>query len=145
MSLHNANKVLMGSVQSGHKEVINRVGTVAAGYVCHQKSDGTASVAKADGAKIGVSLGKDLSNTNRTAICSKGLGVPVVLKSGFNPTIGAVVSFDDTAGYATGDGTKTATAAVYKTGRIGGSGVDGGVAEDGSSVGAAYIDFPGGL
>lgn len=142
---HNPNEVLMGSTRSSIKEVSNHVGAIAAGTGVRLKSDDTISTAKADGALIGISLGKDLSDTNKTAICRKGLRVPVLLKSGFNPTVGAVVELDDSTGLATGDGSKTAVNAVFHTGRLGGSGVDAGVAEDGTAVGVALIDFPGGL
>lgn len=145
MPHHDPNKVLMGTTKSNIREVVNYPGSVAAGIAVREKSDGTLSTVKADGSLKGVSLGGDLSNAGRTAVAVSGLGVPIQLKSGFNPTIGAVVEIDDATGLATGDGTKTATAAVYASGRIGGSGVDAGVAEDGSSVGVAFIDMPGGL
>jgi hypothetical protein len=150
--MHDASKALMGSTSSSMKEVTNYPTTTAleAGLVAHLKSDETVTKAKADGQPVGVSLGKDLSDTGRTAVCRKGLGVPVKLKASFNPTIGAVVYIDDAEGYATGDGTKTAVNAVYASGRLGGSGATGGIAEGSSSdaspsVGVALIDFPGGL
>lgn len=143
---HNANQVLMGTTRSNVKEVTSARGTYAAGIAVRQKSDGTLSVTKADGSWLGVSLGVDLSNTDKIAVVRKGLQVPVQLKAGFNPTIGAVVEFDDATGLATGDGTKTASNAVFATGRLGGSGADNGIAENGgSNVGVALIDFPGGL
>lgn len=143
---HNASQVLMGTTQSSIKEVTNHVGTYAAGIAVRQKSDGTLSITKADGGLLGISLGSDLADTNRIAVCRKGLRVPVQLKAGFNPTVGAVVEIDDATGLATGDGTKTATAAIYNTGRLGGSGATGGIAENGgSAVGVALVDFIGGL
>lgn len=143
---HNANQVLMGTTQSNIKEVTNHVGTYAAGIAVRQKSDGALSITKADGSLLGISLGSDLSDTNRIAVCRKGLRVPVQLKAAFNPTIGAVVEIDDATGLATGDGTKTATAATYVTGRLGGSGATGGITENGGAyVGVALIDFIGGL
>lgn len=148
---HNTSKVQMGTTQSSYKEVTNYPGSAVleAGLVAHAKSDGTVTKAKADGSPVGVSLGKDLAHTTRTAVVRKGLRVPLKLKSGFNPTIGAAVEIDDAEGYGTGDGTRTAVNAVYATGRIGGSGATGGVAEDATtdtgSVGVALIDFPGGL
>lgn len=142
---HNPNQVLMGTVYGEYREVVPHRGTIAAGTIVRRKSDGTLTTTKADGEFFGVSLGRDLSNAGYSAICVKGLGVPVMLKSGYNPTIGATVEVDDSSGLATGDGSKTATAATFRTGRIGGSGVNGGVQEDGSSVGVALIDMPGGL
>lgn len=148
---HNTSKVLMGSTASSVKESTNYPGSAVleAGLVAHLKSDGSVTKAKADGSPVGVSLGKDLADTLRTAVCRKGLGVPLKLKAGFNPTIGAAVLIDDAEGYGTGDGTNTAVNAVYASGRIGGSGATGGVAEgattDTGTVGVALIDFPGGL
>ena len=144
--MHNASQVLMGTTQSNIKEVTNYVGAYAAGIAVRQKADGTLSITKADGSLVGVSLGWDLSDTNRNAVARKGLRVPVQLASGFNPVVGAVVEIDDATGLATGTGTKTATAATYATGRVGGTGVAGGIAENGgAAVGVALIDFPGGL
>lgn len=142
---HSTSKVQMGSVTSSERTVINNIGTRAAGLVVRKKSDGTMSITKADGEIMGVSLGRDLSNGGYTAVCKAGLGVPVQLKAGFDPTIGAVVSIDDATGLAAGDGTRTATAAVYASGRIGGTGVNGGQQEDGTTVGAALVDIPGGF
>lgn len=141
---HDSSKILMGSTQSNHREVMNRVGSIAAGKVVRLKSDDTISVAKADGEILGVSLGKDLSNTNRTAYVNDGLAVPIALKSGFtDPAIGAQVAIDDTTGEAvayTGSG-NTYVNAKYV------SGAKTAVLEDGTEVatGAAYIDMQGGL
>lgn len=147
---HNANKVLMGATRSSVKESTNYPTTTVleAGLVAHLKSDGLVTKALADGSPVGVSLGKGLSDTGRTVVCRKGLGVPLKLKTGFNPTIGAAVEIDDAEGYGTGDGSKTAVNAVYASTRLG-TLVSGGIAEgdtttDGS-VGVALIDFPGGL
>lgn len=150
---HNANKVLMGATQSSVKEVTNYASPsnvpLEAGLVAHLKSDSTVTKAKADGSPVGVSLGKDLSDIGRTAVARKGLRVPLKLKAGFNPTVGAAVLIDDAEGYGTGDGTNTAVNATYATGRLGGSGATGGIAEGATSdvgtIGVALIDFPGGL
>lgn len=145
MTNQNTSQVAMGSTGSSVKEVTNHIGERAAGLVLRLKSDDTLSITKADGNLLGVSLGKSLSDTARTAVCRKGLRVPVQLKAGFDPDIGAVVSVDDATGLAAGDGTRTAVNAHYVTGRIGGTGVNGGQQEDGTTVGVAMIDFPGGL
>ena|SRR5690606_26646920 len=138
-------KVLMGSVGSNIKEVTSNVGNIEAGLCVRLGSDG--SISATSGTPIGVSLGKDLSDTNKTAICRKGLRVPVKLTSGFNPTVGAQVFFVNATGLAgASDGVNTTGVnATYSTGRIGGSGVDAGISETGEAVGVAYIDFPGGL
>ena len=150
---HDATHALMGATGSSHKEVTNLKGAtvIEAGLRVCLKNDGTPSIAKSDGAPIGISLGRDLSDSGRTVVCRKGLKVPVKLASGFNPAIGAQVAISDTTGEAktyTGSGDSYINA-VYGTGRLGGSGATGGVAEtattDSGTVGVALIDFPGGV
>ncbi len=148
--MHDATKVLMGSTQSSAKEVTNHLGSVTtfeAGVACRLKSDDTLSLAQSDGELIGISLGRSLSNTGRVAIARKGLRVPILLTSGFDPAIGAVVAISDTTGLAkayTGSGDRYVNA-VYVSGRLGGTGVNNGIGEDGVMKGVALIDFPGGL
>ena len=147
---HSTTKVLMGSTKSSVKEVSNHIGSIDAGIAVRLKSDNTISIAAADGALLGISLGKDLSDIGRTAICRKGLGIPLKLTAAFDPTVGAVVNISDTTGLGIASGAgATAVNAVYVSGRIGGTGVTGGVVEGATSetgtVGVAYIDFPGGL
>jgi len=139
---HNPNQALMGATQSSVKEVTNEKGSIEAGLAVRLKSDGTLSVAKSDGELLGISLGRDLSDIGRTAICRKCLRVPVKLATGFDPTVGAVVNISDTTGEAVASGQgATAVNAVYATGRLSG----GGIGEDGQTKGVALIDFPGGL
>lgn len=144
---HDTTKVLMGSTGSSVKEVTNHLsvsGTpIEAGLACIMETSGKLSLDTSEGALVGISLGKDLSDTNRTALCRKGLRVPVKLKSGFDPTVGAIVQIETDTGLAVASGTQVN--AVYASGRIGGTGVNGGITESGSTVGVAYIDFPGGL
>lgn len=138
---HDASKVLMGSSRSSVKEIDNRKGTIAAGLAVRLKSDDTISVALADGNLLGISAGKSLSDTARTAIFRKGLAVPVKLASAFTPTIGAQVAISDTTGEAkayTGSGDSYVNATYA-------SGVLTGVFEDGTEANVALIDFPGGL
>lgn len=140
---HSATTVLMGSTQSSVKEIDNRAGVIAAGLAVRLKSDGTITTALADGALLGISMGRSLSDTSRTAIARKGLRVPVILTNGFTPTIGAQVAISDTTGKAkayTGSGDSYVNA-VYVTSVL--TGVD----EDGSNLadGCALVDFPGGL
>lgn len=139
---HDATKVLMGASRSNIKEVDNRAGSIAAGLIVRLKSDNTISIASADGLPLGISLGRSLSDTSRTAICRKGLSVPVVLTNGFTPTIGAQVNISDTTGKAIASGAgATAMNAVYASSTL--TGID----EDGSALadGCALIDMPGGL
>lgn len=139
---HNPNKALMGNVPSSAKEVTNKKGVINAGLAVRLKSDDTISIAKADGELLGISCGKDLSDIGRTAIVRKGLKVPMRLTDGFDPTVGAQVHISDTTGMAIASGAgATGVNAVYQSGRLS----DGGLAEDGTTVGVAYIDFPGGL
>jgi len=145
-TLHDANKVLMGTTGSNIRDVGNKKGAIAAGIAVRLKSDDTITTAKADGATLGISLGKDLSDTDKTAICRKGLLVPIQLTTGFNPTIGAAVTIDDVTGLAKAAGAGvTAFNGTFATGRVGGNGVNAGQQEDGTTVGVAYVDMPGGL
>jgi len=139
---HDASKVQMGTTLSNIREVSNKKGTIAAGLAVRLKSDDTISVALADGSLMGISLGKDLSNTGETAIARKGIQVPILLTNGFTPTKGAQVNISDTTGKAIASGAgATAVNAFYSSGAL--SAVD----EAGSAIadGAALIDFPGGL
>lgn len=137
---HNASVVLLGNVASSVKEIDNRNGTIAAGTAVRLKSDNTISTASADGALLGISAGKDLSDIGRTAIVRKGLGVPLLLTDSFTPVIGAQVHISNTTGLgiAAGGGA-TGVNAKYI------SAVLTGVNEAGANVNVALIDFEGGL
>jgi hypothetical protein len=137
-----SSSIYMGNVGSNIKEVDNRAGnpaTFLAGLCVHLKSDDTLSLAAADGSKLGISLGRSLSDTQRTAICRKGLRVPVLLANGFTPTIGAAVQISTTTGKAVSSG--TTVNAVYVSSTLVAYDEDGTVISDG----CALIDFPGGL
>ena len=137
---HDATKVLMGCNRSSFKVVDNKAGTIAAGLIVRQKSDGTISIAAADGLPLGISFGKHLSNIGYTNICRAGLLVPVQLTAAFTPTLGAQVHISDTTGKAIASGAgATGMNAVYS------SGVLTGVLDDGTTVSVALIDFQGGL
>ncbi len=139
---HSATTVYMGSHQSSAIEVDNMAGaraTFLAGLCVHLKSDGTLSLAVADGSKIGISMGRSLSDHDRVSIARKGLRVPVLLANSFTPTVGAQVQISTTTGKAVASG--TAVNAFYATSTL--TAYD----EDGVAIadGAALIDFPGGL
>lgn len=139
--MQDASKVVMGANGSTAKEVTSYKGAILAGLVVRQKSDGTLSLAKADGGILGVSLGKDLSDAGFTSVLRKGLLVPVLLTASFTPTVGAAVAISDTTGKAigyTGSGDSYVNA-VYA------SGVLSGLQEDGTYADVALIDFQGGL
>lgn len=140
--MHSAVTVQLGNIGSNIKEIDNWLAdpaTFLAGLCCHLKSDGTVSLAVADGSKIGISLGRSLSDTKRVPIARKGLSVPILLANGFTPTIGAQVQISTTTGKAVASG--TAVNAFYS--KLPTTTLD----EDGASVadGCALIDFPGGL
>lgn len=137
---HDASKVILGATISSVKTIDNYAGTIAAGLCVHLKSDGSLSLAVADGSKLGISAGKSLSDTARTAVVRKGLGVPILLTAAFTPVKGAQVHISDTTGKAgTAGAGFTATNALYQ------SAVLTGVLEDGSEADVALIDFQGGL
>ena len=139
---HSATTVYMGNIGSNIKQVDNWAAdpaTFKAGLCGHLKSDGTVSLAAADGSKIGISLGKSLSDTNRVPFARKGLRVPILLTNSFTPTVGAQVQISTTTGKAVSSG--TAVNAVYRTSTLTAYDEDGVVIADG----AALIDFPGGL
>ncbi len=140
--MHDSSKVLMGNIGSNIKEIDNRAGdpaTFQAGLCVHLKSDDTISLASADGSKLGISLGRSLSGHLRTAICRKGVDVPIQVANGFTPTVGAQVQISTTTGKAVTSG--TAVNAFYKAVTL--TGID----EDGAELAdpVALIDFPGGL
>lgn len=138
---HDPTRIQLGTTQSNIKDVDNRVGAVDAGKIVRLKSDGTLSLAAADGSPLGISLGKDLSNTNKTAVARTGLRVPILLTAAFTPAIGAQVHVSDTTGLAIASGAgATGLNATYVTG------IMTGVKEDGvTEANVALIDFPGGL
>jgi hypothetical protein len=140
--MHNASLIQMGSTRSNERQVDNNPSdpaTFKAGLFVNLASTGLLTLTRASGSALGVSLGRSLSNTKRTAVVRKGLGVPVLLDAAFEPVIGAQVQVHATSGLAVASG--TAVNAVYASAKM--SAVD----EDGTAItdGAAYIDFQGGL
>jgi len=140
--MHNANLIQMGSTRSNVREVDNNPSdpaTFKAGLFVNLASTGLLTLTRSAGSALGVSLGRSLSNTKKTAVCRKGLGVPVLLDNGFEPTIGAQVQVHATSGLAVASG--TGVNAVYASGKMSAQDEDGVAIADG----AAYIDFQGGL
>ena len=139
---HDATKVQLGTTRSNVKEVISKAGAISAGKLVHLKSDDTITVASADGAALGISLGTSMSDISQTAIATKGLGVPILCTAQFNPVIGTQVNISDTTGLAiAAGGGATAYNAVYMTRQL--TAID----EVGTTnaLYCAFIDFPGGL
>ncbi len=138
--MHDSNKVLMGSTASSFKTVEPHAGEVAAGLAVVLTSADELSTTLASGSLLGVSLGKDLSDTEQCPIVRRGSMVPILLQSnGVNPAIGAPVYLHATSGKA--DTTGTLVNAVYASGELDAVLEDGTVSVDG----CAYINFPGGL
>lgn len=140
---HDPSKALMGAAHY-KGTVIQYDGNIEAGLVVRLKSDKTLSVLPADGEIIGLSMGKDLSNsTKRTEVCTKSEQAPILLTAAFTPVIGAQVFAHPTTGAACASSVTDAVAlnATYETGALTA------VKEDGTEVaaGAAYIKFGGGL
>ncbi len=85
MTVHDATKVLMGSVATNDKTVTNEVGdptTFLAGLVVRRGATGALQLASdAVAARVGISLGPNLSDlTNKTVVCRAGDRVPIRLK-----------------------------------------------------------------
>lgn len=142
---HNTNKLLLGATKSSHKKVKSFVGTAAAGTCVRLKSDGTASITKSDGADLGISLGADLSDAGQISVVLESNDCPILIADSFDPAIGARVAVVDASGVArayTGSGDSYINA-HYVSGRVGGTGVAGGVNEAGALVGVARISFIG--
>lgn len=140
--MSHSSAVYMGNTKSSFKKIDNWAAdpaTFLAGLCGHLKSDGTVSLASADGSKIGISLGRSLSDTKRTPFVREGTEVPILLANGFTPTIGAQVQISTTTGKAVSSG--TAVNAFYRTSTLTAYDEDGTVITDG----AALIDIVGGL
>ena len=139
---HSATTIYMGAHKSNILESDNWIGdpaTFKAGLCCHLDDDGDLSLASADGSKIGISLGRSLSDHKRTTVARKGKGIPILLANGLTPVIGAQVQISTTTGTAVASG--TAVNAVYVSSTLTAYDEDGVVIADG----AALIDFIGGL
>lgn len=79
--MHDATKTLLGSTESSDKEITAEVGnpaTFPAGRAVRRNSAGL-GLASATGGLVGVSLGKSLSDTEKTAVCRVGNRVPLEL------------------------------------------------------------------
>ncbi len=139
---HSTTTVYLGSHGSNVLESDNWAGdpaTFKAGLCCHLDDDGDVSLASADGSKLGISLGKSLSDHKRVTVARKGKKIPILLDTGLEPVIGAQVQISTTTGKAVASG--TAVNAIYVSGVLTAYDEDGAVITDG----AAYIDFIGGL
>jgi hypothetical protein len=78
--MHNASKVLLGSSLSSAKEIStfdSDPATYKAGLCVSLASTGGLSLLSSAGMRVGVSLGKSLSDSKKTAVLRTGEGVPV--------------------------------------------------------------------
>lgn len=153
---HDANKILMGSTRSSLKKgavsiAVSDVSLFPAGTMVRKNNAGALSVTKADGSLFGVSLGRDLSDAGRIIVLQAGIDVPVLLtdldapNGDYSQAIkGQPVWVDDVTGKAT-DVHDGVTFNSVVTGAFYTSAAMDGVAEDGSTVKVALIDFVGGL
>ena len=79
--MHDPTKVVLGATQSSAKDIQcfnSDPATFLAGLVVNLGSDSGLSLLKSAGYKVGVSLGKSLSDNKKTAVCLAGLKVPVL-------------------------------------------------------------------
>ena len=77
--MHDATVVQLGTTQSSFKQVDNvnaDPATFLAGLIVVAKSDATFSTTLSQGSLLGVSLGRDESNTKRTPVVRRGIRVP---------------------------------------------------------------------
>ncbi len=81
---HDATKILMGttksSVKGGTEAFASAPSTYLAGLAVRRASTNLLSLTKAAGRWVGISLGKELSDVNKTSVLKSGLGVPVLLE-----------------------------------------------------------------
>lgn len=81
---HDSTKILMGTTKSSIKDVSSEnadPATFKAGLAVRRKSDGGLQLEDDSTATlIGISLGADLADTAKTAVCRSGLGVPLRLR-----------------------------------------------------------------
>lgn len=78
--MHDATKVLLGNVPSSVKDISEHnvdPANFEAGLAVSMASTGLPSLLASAGMRIGVSLGKSLSDTKKTAVCRTGLSVPM--------------------------------------------------------------------
>lgn len=90
---HDPTKVLLGSTGSSAKDISSHdsdPATFVAGLAVSRASDGALSLLKSAGMRIGISIGKSLSDHKKTAVVRTGESVPVRLalkKASGNATI----------------------------------------------------------
>ena len=139
--MYSATKIVLGTTGSNEKVVSNFSGdpaTFLAGLVVRSASSGVLHLSA--GAPCGVSLGIDMSDSGRTAVCRSGLLVPMIVASVASaPVLGAAVySWADGTVDASSSGTTALNAICAKAGMTG-------IKADGTEVDIILADFIGGL
>ena len=79
---HNAKQILMGTGQSSDKVITCEdadPATFKAGLAVRRKNDGGLSLTSTDGGFAGVSMGRSLSDSKKTALCRAGNRIPIQL------------------------------------------------------------------
>lgn len=148
--MHDPTKVLLGTTQSSAKDIAvynNDPASFPAGLAVRLASTGLLALAKASGMLVGISLGKSLSDTKKTAVVRSGDLVPIQLTDDEDDyayvVIGEKVWVDDVSGKANIEDdenvTTTITDAVYVSGPLDG------INEAGQVVKVAMVSMPGGL
>jgi hypothetical protein len=149
--MHESDHVLMGTTQSTFRDGVSCYNedpaTFPAGTVVRLASTGALSVTKADGNYLGISLGKSLSDTAKTAILKAGSRVPILLTDDSAEYAyvvpGLPVYIDDVTGLANivddAEVTTTISSAMYVSGPLTA------ILEDGTEGMCALIDMVGGL
>ncbi len=82
--MHDATKTLLGSTESSARDISCHSDDPAnfpAGKVVSLNTDGELSVVASDGMRIGISLGKSLSDTKKTSVARCGERIPVLLEA----------------------------------------------------------------
>lgn len=139
--MHDSSKVLLGATRSNIKEATPEVGYFQAGLAVRIDSSNELSVTKADGALIGISLGKTLDGVSgKSVVCREGILVPVLLKSGETMAVGEQLGIDD----ATGEAASVDTGVTGTNGIVKATGITG-VKEDGTEANVVLVDMIGGL
>lgn len=151
---HDADKALLGATGSSAKDVSvhnSDPATYLAGLAVRLKSDQSLSVLVADGSWLGISLGRSLSDTKKTAVARTGTLIPILLTDDEADyayvALGANVYIDDATGMANDETPEGETPAFESTlsNAIYVSGAIDGINEAGQLVKVALVDMVGGL
>lgn len=103
-----SDRVKMGALKSSFKLVksykTDTGEVIDAGKFVFLKNDGTVTLTKGSNLALGVSLGKDMSNTGMISVVLEGIDVPVLVKSGATLAIGGQLAIETDTGLAVATG-----------------------------------------